>query len=158
MTSIQYAICNIQHACQVLAAVRRGLTRHPLDLRGSRRALEAAQVISVLLPFEDFDGNPCRSSWSLMEKRRKGWSSLTLPSQSARQTRWPNQHLWNLAYLNIIQVLEAEGGAGGGGGGGVPSFVCPTLPCQLMASTILRFSLCSILFIFVCCDIYIIDL
>merc|ERR1719450_1737541 len=38
------------------------------------------------------------------------------------------------------QVLEAEGGAGGGGGVGVPSFVCPTLPCQLMASTILRFA------------------
>ena len=32
---------------QVLAAVRRGLTGHPLDLRGSRRALEAAQVISI---------------------------------------------------------------------------------------------------------------
>ena len=36
----------LQYACQVLAAVRRGLTRHPLDLRGSRRALEAAQVIN----------------------------------------------------------------------------------------------------------------
>ena len=137
MINAQYAIC-MQYACQVLAAVRRGLTRHPLDLRGSRRALEAAQVISLLLPLEDFNGNACRSSWSLTERRRKGWSFLTLPSQSARQTRWPNQHLCNLAYPDIIQVLEAEGGAGAGGGGGVPSFVCPTLPCQLMASTILR--------------------
>ena len=33
---------------QVLAAVRRGLTRHPLDLRGSRRALEAAQVNVII--------------------------------------------------------------------------------------------------------------
>ena len=33
---------------QVLAAVRRGLTGHPLDLRGSRRALEAAQVIVII--------------------------------------------------------------------------------------------------------------
>ena len=34
---------------QVLAAVRRGLTGHPLDLRGSRRALEAAQVFINLI-------------------------------------------------------------------------------------------------------------
>ena len=34
---------------QVLAAVRRGLTRHPLDLRGSRRALEAAQVVITII-------------------------------------------------------------------------------------------------------------
>ena len=34
------------------------------------------------------------------------------------------------------QVLEAGGGQGGGSG--APSFVCPTLPCQLFASTVLR--------------------
>ena len=34
---------------QVLAAVRRGLTGHPLDLRGSRRALEAAQVFIFII-------------------------------------------------------------------------------------------------------------
>ena len=28
----------------ILAAIRTGLTRHPLDLRGSRRALEAAKI------------------------------------------------------------------------------------------------------------------
>ena len=36
-------------------------------------------------------------------------------------------------------MLEAGGGGGGqGGGSAAPSFVCPTMPCQWLASTLLR--------------------
>jgi len=87
----------------VLAAVRRGLTQHPLDLRGSRRALEAAQI------FLELDG-----------EKKEGVEFLDT----------------TLTIGKADQVLEAGGGTGGGSG--APSFVCPTMPCQWLASTILR--------------------
>ena len=50
----------------------------------------------------------------------------------------PVQDHWNYWKIVHIQVLEAGGGGGQGGGSAAPSFVCPTMPCQWMASTILR--------------------
>ena len=145
---------------QVLAAVRRGLTGHPLDLRGSRRALEAAQVIVIISntsfgviiatiispPTVAFTLDITHKSWDFLcsqifleldGEKKEGVEFLdtTLTIGKADQvlndvnSLEPSHHIHD-------QVLEAGGGQGGGSG--APSFVCPTLPCQLFASTVLR--------------------
>jgi hypothetical protein len=83
----------------VLATLRRSLTQHPLDLRGSRRALEAAQV------FLELDG-----------ESKEGVQFLDT----------------TLTIGKADQALEQ------GAGAAMPSFVCPTMPCQWVASTVLR--------------------
>jgi len=63
---------------KLLAAIRCGLTKHPLDLRGSRRCLEAA---SLLLSLEK-DGPVPRLSSTLPNSDKKGGGeqSLTCPT------------------------------------------------------------------------------
>jgi len=63
---------------KLLAAIRCGLTKHPLDLRGSRRCLEAA---TLLLSLEK-DGSVPRLSSTLPNDDKKGGGeqSLTCPT------------------------------------------------------------------------------
>jgi len=85
----------------LLAAVRRGLQRHPLDLRGSRRALEAAQI------FLELDSD-----------KKEGVDFLDT----------------SVTIGKADKMLED----GGEAGTGLPAFVCPTMPCQWLATAVLR--------------------
>lgn len=102
----------------LLAAVRRGLQRHPLDLRGSRRALEAAQI------FLELDSD----------------KKVFPPLRYFHLHHPPGQEGVDFLDTSVTigkadKMLED----GGEAGTGLPAFVCPTMPCQWLATAVLRF-------------------
>jgi len=69
----------------LLAAVRTGLSRHPLDLRGSRRSLEAAQL---LLTLERPGGHHLRDRLSTtLPRKAKGGGLFLGMSPQVREAR-----------------------------------------------------------------------
>merc|ERR1712032_1462343 len=89
---------------KLLAAIRCGLTKHPLDLRGSRRCLEAA---TLLLSLEKEGPVPRLSSTLPNNDKKEGVreQSLTCPTLPCDWLAAKTLHLLSLVNLTIKNSL-----------------------------------------------------